>query len=80
MKVHFYGKLTGIFGAEAKVSVEPPCTVATLRAQLIAEYPEAADWLGDRRVRVAVGDVFVSDSNQIERNDRIEFLSPLSGG
>lgn len=80
MNVHFYGKLTDIFGAEAEVPVVTPCTVAALRAQLIADYPEAADWLGDRRVRVAVGDLFVGDSHQLDGNDRIEFLSPLSGG
>lgn len=80
MNVHFYGKLTDILGSEAEVSVVTPCTIAALRSQLIADYPEAADWLGDRRVRVAVGDVFVSDAHQLGRDERVEFLSPLSGG
>ena len=80
MNVTFYGKLASILGHQVELAIETPCTVAGLRSQILAAHPEAAQSLGDRRVRVCVRDAVVADDHPLGPADEIEFLAPVSGG
>ena len=80
MKVTFYGKLAGIFGHQVDLAIETPCTVAGLRSAILAAHSEAAELLGDRRVRACVGGAVVADDHPLGPADEVEFLAPVSGG
>lgn len=80
MKVLFYGKLRDAFGDELEVPFSAPCTVARLRRQLVAKYPNASEALRDKRVRAFVGSTLVSDAHPLTPGDEVEFLAPVSGG
>ena len=80
MKVTFYGKLASILGHELELPVHAPCTVADLRRELVAAYPDAARSLEDGRVRACVASALVGDDHPLALSDEIEFLSPVSGG
>ena len=80
MKVLFYGKLSSAFGSEVDVALSHPCTVAALRRRLVADLPEFAEVLQDKRVRAFVGDTLVADAHQLAEDDQVEFLAPVSGG
>lgn len=80
MKVLFYGKLSDAFGHELEVPLTATCTVAGLRRQLVAQHPDAAEALQDKRVRAFVGSTLVADAHQLDPGDEVEFLAPVSGG
>lgn len=80
MKVTFYGRLASSLGRQLELTIETPCTVAGLRRQLVAAHPEAAQLLGDRRVRTYVRDALVMDDHPLRPSDEVEFLAPVSGG
>ena len=80
MKVTFYGKLANIFGHQMELAIETPCTVAGLRSHILADHPEAANSLGDRRARAYVRGAVVGDDHSLGPDDEVEFLAPVSGG
>ncbi len=80
MKVRFYGKLADLFGSEREVAVGAPCTVAELRDRLIAELPQAAIALHQKRVRACIGDAVAQDTDVVREGGVLEFLAPVSGG
>ena len=80
MKVRFYGKLADLFGDEREVALNAPCTVAELRDRLIAELPQAAETLHQKRVRACIGDAIARDTDVVGEGGVVEFLAPVSGG
>lgn len=80
MKVRFYGKLADLLGHEKDVQIAAPCTVAELRAHVIAECNETGKSLADERVRACVSDTIVPESHVVEPGEVVEFLAPVSGG
>lgn len=74
MVVTFYGRLAEIFGCEREVG--EVATLGALRAALGAIDPAILR----PGVRGAVDDAFLPDDTPIGPGQRIEFLSPLSGG
>lgn len=80
MKVLFYGKLRDAFGHELEIRFNAPCTVAGLRRQLVAQHPNAAEALQEKRVRAFVGNRLVVDAHPLAPGDEVEFLAPVSGG
>ena len=80
MKVTFYGKLASVIGRELELELDTPCTVAKLREEIIAVHPQAAQSLGDKRVRACVGSELVVDDHPLAAADHVEFLAPVSGG
>jgi molybdopterin converting factor small subunit len=80
LKVRFYGKLANLFGSEREISVDTTCTVAELRRQLAADYPQGAESLLNGRVRACVGDAIVPDGYAISKDDVLDLLAPVSGG
>jgi molybdopterin converting factor small subunit len=80
VKVLFYGRLAESIAAEVEVDALPGSSVAQLREQLMANYPEAGQSLRSRRSRACVGDTLVSDDHLLEATDTVEFLPPVSGG
>jgi molybdopterin converting factor small subunit len=79
-KIAFYGRLADTLGPELEFAIPSGCSIAELRQQLSAEHPEAAEALASRRTRACVAGSLVRDDYAITRNDRIEFLPPVSGG
>ena len=65
---------------EVTIASPTGCTVAELRAQLIARYPAAGDVLKNKRALSCVGDTLVRDEHVLNESDTVEFLSPVSGG
>jgi molybdopterin converting factor small subunit len=80
MKVTFYGKLAEMIGRELELTVEGPCSVASLRSDIAAAYPGAAAALADGRVRACVDAALVPDDQCVAASDAVEFLAPVSGG
>ena len=80
MKVFFYGKLASAIGPQLEVACAAPCSVASLRRQLMATYPEVAEALQDGRVKAIVGETVVGDDYKLGEKDEVEFLAPVSGG
>ena len=80
MKVAFYGRLAEAVGSELDIDVPPDCSLAELRNKVIAEHPEAEETLRDKRARACIGEAIVHDSYVLRAADRVEFLSPVSGG
>lgn len=80
MKVLFYGRLAESIASQVEVNVLPGGTVAKLREQLIAAYPQAQDVLRSRRSRACIRDTLVNDDHVLEAAEMVEFLPPVSGG
>jgi molybdopterin converting factor small subunit len=80
LKVRFYGKLADLLGNEREVSIDSPCTVADVRVRLGIDHPEAAESLGNRRVKACVGDMIVHDGHVLSSGETLELLAPVSGG
>lgn len=80
MKVLFYGRLADAIEPELELGDSTGCSVAELRARLIAAHPDAGQSLRDKRARACVGDRLVDDSYVPSAADTVEFLPPVSGG
>jgi molybdopterin converting factor small subunit len=80
VKVAFYGCLADAVGPELDIDVPPGCSLEELRNKVIAEHPGAEETLRNKRARACVGDALVHDSYVLAATDRVEFLSPVSGG
>jgi molybdopterin converting factor small subunit len=46
----------------------------------MAEHPQAAETLANRRARACVGNSLVGEDYVISATDQVEFLAPVSGG
>jgi sulfur-carrier protein len=80
MRITFYGKLASVLGRELDLAVDEACTIGRLREQIADSFPQAAQWLQDRRVRACVARVIVPDDHRVTPADEVEFFSPVSGG
>lgn len=80
MKVLFYGRLADALGRELEVQPSDDLTIGELRTRIVAEHPQAAEALSNRRVRACIGNSFVADDQLIAPGDKVEFLPPVSGG
>ena len=80
VKVRSYGKLADLLGPERELTIGASCSIAELRAYLAAEYPDAAEALGNERVRACVDDELVPDDHIVGPGGIVEFLAPVSGG
>jgi sulfur-carrier protein len=80
VKVHFYGRLAEAIGPEVDIDPSGDRSVDQLREMLCSSYPQAAVTLANRRSRVCVNDALVDESYVIQPTDRLDFLSPVSGG
>ena len=80
MKVAFYGRLAEAVGPELDIETPSGCSIEELRNKVIAEHPQAAETLRNKRARACVGDAIVHDSYVVGAADRVEFLPPVSSG
>lgn len=79
MNIGFYGQIATPFGGSADIGVpDDGISVSELR-QILSERFETDDIL-QRSVRAAVNDEIVLESHQVLPGDRVEFMSPVSGG
>jgi molybdopterin converting factor small subunit len=76
----FYGRLAETIAPTMELDAAAACSIAELRGRLAVEHPEAAETLASKRSRALVGAIFVGEDHVIRPGDRIEFLSPVSGG
>ncbi|HEV2595244.1 MAG TPA: MoaD/ThiS family protein [Sphingomicrobium sp.] len=79
MRVLFYGCLAEVVARELEVEVTD-CSIAELRAAVIAEHPRAEKVLTNSRTHVYVGGRRVDDDHMVRAADCVEFLAPVSGG
>jgi molybdopterin converting factor small subunit len=81
-KVLLFGKLKDVFGAASVPFPEGVGTAADLRVRLAGLYPDLAEHLMARSVRVAVNQKVVVQENvtYLSASDEIALLPPLSGG
>ena len=80
-KICFYGRLAETFGHECEVPLpREGCTVGELRALIAEISPAAKESILRPGVRAAIDDQFVVDDAVMTTGQRIEFMSPLSGG
>ena len=80
--VLLFGRLKDAFGASSIALPEGAGTAAELRVALVLAYPDLADVLGAKTVRIAVNQELVADEagTRISEADEIALLPPLSGG
>ncbi len=78
MKVLFYGALADALGREVEIGVPSGCSIADLRRRLGHEHPHAVNEL--ERSRAIIGATTVADDYRTARDDKVEFLPPVSGG
>jgi len=80
VKVLFYGRLAQAIGPDVELAGWDRGSIGELRMALAREHPHAAETLVNSRSRACVGDSFVGDDHMVGRDDRVEFLPPVSGG
>ncbi len=79
MKIGFFGKIATEFGGIADLDCpEAGLSVAALRRHLSETFQ--TDSILEPAVRAAVNDEIVADAHTVLPGDRVEFLSPVSGG
>lgn len=74
----FAGIRSSLGRAQLELELSEPLTVAGLREQLAARYPQIAAQLGP--CRVAVDQEFAPDEQQIEAGQELALIPPVSGG
>lgn len=74
----FGGLADRVGGRRVAVELEPDATVAQLRAQLAADYPQLADALP--RTSIAVDLEVARDDRAIGPDDEVALLPPVAGG
>jgi molybdopterin converting factor small subunit len=79
VKIVFYGRLADVIARELDIAA-PTRSIAELRHRIATDYPRAAEILRNRGVRAVVGDSVVADDFPVLNAERVEFLSPVSGG
>lgn len=80
-KICFYGRIADALGYELEIPVpREGCTIGELRALIAGLDPAAADSILRPGIRGAIDDGFVGDGAIVRPGQRIEFMSPLSGG
>ena len=80
--MHSYGRLAQLIGAE-EVRLDlpaPSCSIAEVRAAIIACYPETEEQMRSGQVRACVDDVIVGEEYVVGAAQTVEFLPPVSGG
>jgi molybdopterin converting factor small subunit len=80
LKILFYGRLAELIAPELALPAQDGCSVAELRHRLAFDYPEAGETLANLRSRAVVGTAVVGEDYRVGSGDRLEFLSPVSGG
>jgi molybdopterin converting factor subunit 1 len=77
--VLFWGPSRELAGADSlRMHLFEPPTVANLRAQLVARFPNLAGALP--AMRIAVNQEFVCDDAALHPNDEVAVIPPVSGG
>lgn len=79
MTVRVFGRLADALGREVRID-EAPATVGQLRRRLADLHPALAPDLLSPKVRIAIDDRMAFDDQSIAPANRIDLLSPLSGG
>jgi molybdopterin synthase sulfur carrier subunit len=80
-RVLFFGRPADRLGPGIEVEVPPGgCTVAELRARLIARGEAFAEALDRPDVRASVDVRIVDDSAPVRPGQEVAFFSPFSGG
>ena len=80
MNVHFFGQLAEAVAPELDLEVPRGISVAGIRGDVIARYPEAEGLLRKHGTRACIGSAIVSDDYVPEISDTVEVLPPVSGG
>ena len=79
MRIEFYGQIVESFGGPVEVPVPSGgIQVSGLRSLMARQY--VADAILNKSVRACVNDEIVPDDQWVMASDRVEFLSPFSGG
>mgnify|MGYP002760680544 FL=1 len=79
MNIELYGVLREAAGSQTlELDIELPITIGTVLERLGADYPALATHLP--RVACAVGDVMRSRQDQLQPNETLVLLPPVSGG
>ena len=80
MNVHFFGQLAEAVAPELDLEVPRGISVAGIRSEVIARYPEAEGLLRKHGTRACIGSAMVPDDHVPHVGDTVEFLPPVSGG
>ncbi|MHA6288143.1 MoaD/ThiS family protein [Maricaulis sp. CAU 1757] len=79
MKIGFYGQIASCFGGPTEIALpEQGETVTALRRRLALQCD--ANAILETTIRAAVNDQIVPEAHRVLPGDRVEFLSPVSGG
>lgn len=80
-RIGFYGPLAEIFGREREVATPAAgLTIAELRTALARLVPAGEAAILRPGIRAAIDDRFVGEEAVALPGQRVEFMSPLSGG
>ncbi|RST29542.1 MoaD/ThiS family protein [Sphingomonas ginkgonis] len=75
----FFGRLADVAGRELPFD-SAARNVGGLRRELAGRFPGLAEDLLGSRVRICIADSLVSDDEALHDGQRLDILSPLSGG
>ena len=79
MKIELFGVLREAAGSQTlELDIELPITISTVLERLGADYPALATHLP--RVACAVGDAMRSRQDQLQPDETLVLLPPVSGG
>ena len=74
-----FAMLRTALGADARtLEADPGATAADLKPELLARYPELADWMP--YVRVALNREYRSWDAALQDGDELALIPPVSGG
>lgn len=81
IQVRFFASLREALGAERSLDVPEGCTVAQVRAALVAQGSSERTVLAeDRPVRAALNQTMVSNDAVVKAGDELAFFPPVTGG
>lgn len=81
VKVLFFARLREQLGCDKLELILPQAsTVADLRQQLLAGYPQWQSALADQQLFVAVNQVIAHDHTPVENGAEVAFFPPVTGG
>jgi molybdopterin converting factor small subunit len=79
VNVRLFAGLQGLVGKpDITMSLPAGATIATLRDQLVDEYPQVEPFMNT--LVCAVGEEMIDSDHILSEGDRIELIPPIAGG
>lgn len=79
VKVRLFAGLQGLVGKpDIEMALPSGATIATLRVQLVEEYPQIEPLMST--LVCAVGEEMIEPGHELAEGERVELIPPIAGG